>query len=278
MAANVGSKLFRDFFRDSPCRMAYLLKSPDVSVQCPLPSKIVERPKTAPNPLLNRTAISPVERAPHGPPRPLTRFDRRVQPEEFRVSAPLMLKKSPSTSGSKTKHKQSPDTKPPRKEPAKKHRTTHTTPSSGSASGTKILNTTQKRDPQPRKPGCKVCLPDDPTGFLVSEIDHIRERILGRPDSISCRQAIALAQDIRNRVDAIVLPAGSGGERDTRIKFIGGRVESFGKLPDLKRKPSPDVVDRSTKRMKLILDKKATSSPLGGWMRHEEERKGFKNY
>uniref|UniRef100_A0A182K2R0 Uncharacterized protein n=1 Tax=Anopheles christyi TaxID=43041 RepID=A0A182K2R0_9DIPT len=266
MAANVGAKIFRDFFRDSPCRMAYLLKSADASAQCSLPSKIAERPKTAPNPLMDRNA-SPGERVRVGPARPVTRFDKRLQPHDFKAPTPFVLKKSPLTSGSKTRQNQNPEPRAVRKEPARKRRTN----SSGTTSGTNTLNTVNKRDPQSRKPGCKVCLPDDPTGFLLNEIDHIRERILDRPESISCRQAIALAQDIRNRVDAIVLPAGSGGERETRIKFIWGRVESFGKLPELKRKFSPDVADRSTKRMKLILDKKATLSPLGGWMRHEEK-------
>uniref|UniRef100_A0A182SJG0 Uncharacterized protein n=1 Tax=Anopheles maculatus TaxID=74869 RepID=A0A182SJG0_9DIPT len=271
MAANMGAKIFRDFFRDSPCRMAYLLKPAEASATRPLSSKIVVRPKTAPNPRLNRSAEASSQ--PLVSTRPETRFDRYVErPATSKTSS--VLAKQPCSPCSKTKKKPTTDSKPTRKDSITKHRTT----SSGSVGKTKILNTVQKRDPQPRKPGCKVCMPDDPTGFLLSEIDHIRDRILDRPDSISCRQAIALAQDIRNRVDAIVLPAGSGGEREARVKFIGGRVESFGKIPDLKRKSVTDTVERSNKRAKIVLDKKVTSSPLGGWMRLEEERKDIQTY
>ncbi|XP_050079442.1 uncharacterized protein LOC126567255 [Anopheles maculipalpis] len=269
MAANVGAKIFRDFFRDSPCRMAYLLKPVEASAPRLLSSKIVVRPKTAPNPRINRTtdasSVSLVSA------RPVSRFDRYVEPAT--ISKPsTVLSKQPCPPCAKIKKNSTTDSKSVRKDTSKKHRTS----SSGSVGQPKILNTVQKRDPQPRKPGCKVCLPNDPTGFLLSEIDHIRDRILDRPDSISCRQAIALAQDIRNRVDAIVLPAGSNGERETRVKFIGGRVESFGKIPDQKRRSITDT-DRNVKRAKIVLDKKVTSSPLGGWMRFEEERKDIKH-
>ncbi|XP_035891762.1 uncharacterized protein LOC118503036 [Anopheles stephensi] len=275
MAATVGAKIFRDFFRDSPCRMAYLMKPAEASALRPLSSKIVVRPKTAPNPRLNRTTdASPL--LPLGSARPVSRFDRYVEPPAATKTSSV-LAKQPCPPCGKAKKKPTTDSKPVRtRDTSTKHRSSST--GSGSAEEAKILNTVQKRDPQqPRKPGCKVCLPNDPTGFLLSEIDHIRDRILDRPDSISCRQAIALAQDIRNRVDAIVLPAGSGGEREPRVKFIGGRVKSFGRIPDLKRKPVTDTVDCSIKRAKIVLDKKVASSALGGWMRLEEERKDIKH-
>uniref|UniRef100_A0A182RE11 Uncharacterized protein n=1 Tax=Anopheles funestus TaxID=62324 RepID=A0A182RE11_ANOFN len=269
MAANVGAKIFRDFFRDSPCRMAYLLKPGELSASRPLSSKIVVRPKTAPNLLLSGSQASPV---PQDLVRPVTRFDRFVEPV-VPNTVPYLAKQSPLSQGSKSNKKKSiTDSKPGRKDTSKKHRT-----SSSSVGEAKKLNTVTKRDPAPRKPGCKVCLPNDPTGFLLNEIDHIRDRILDRPDSISCRQAIALVQDIRNRVDAIVLPGGSIGEREPRVKFIGGRVESFAKIPDLKRKSMTNTVDNSINRAKNVLNKKVISSPLGGWMRLEEQRKDFEN-
>uniref|UniRef100_A0A182W3J2 Uncharacterized protein n=1 Tax=Anopheles minimus TaxID=112268 RepID=A0A182W3J2_9DIPT len=269
MAANAGTKIFRDFFRDSPCRMAYLLKPAEVCATRPLSAKIVARPKTAPNLPLNRTEAS------HITPilaQPFTQFDRNVELNVSKTTVSLKKQSPPSPQSRSNRKKPITDSIPARKDSYKKHRTT------GSIVGeSKKLNTVLKRDPQPRKPGCKVCLPNDPTGFLLNEIDHIRTRILDRPDSISCRQAIALAQDIRNRVDAIVLPAGRVNERETRVKFIGGRVESFAKMQDSKRKLVMDTVDQSTKRAKNVLERKILSSPLGGWMRLEEKQMDFKN-
>ncbi|XP_052888527.1 uncharacterized protein LOC128297017 [Anopheles moucheti] len=269
MAANTGAKIFREFFRDSPCRMAYLLKPGEVSAPRPLSAKIVARPKTAPNQLLNRTEASPV---PLTLARPVSRLDRYVEKDVPKATAYLAKQSPPSSLPKNNKKKPITDSMTARKDTFKKHRTT-----SSGVGEAKKLNAVKNRDPQPRKPGCKVCLPDDPTGFLLNEIDHIRDRILDRPDSISCRQAIALAQDIRNRVDAIVLPEGNIGERETRIKFIGGRVESFGKMPERKRKSVTDTVDLTTKRVKNVVDKTVISSPLGSWMRLEEQRKDFKH-
>ncbi|XP_058120869.1 uncharacterized protein LOC131284994 [Anopheles ziemanni] len=229
MAANAGAKFFREFFRDSPCRMSYLLKSSEIRSQHLTQKKSHERPQTAPSILLNRASS-------------------------------LVSIRKPNSSTSTV-----------RKDPSRKH------PNTTGIGGNENLNTTPQRNPQPssRKPGgCKVCLPNDPTGFLLNEIDHIRDRILDRPESISCRQAIALVQDIRNRCDAIVLPV-DGSETGARVKFFGGRVEGFGKVAQIKRRPSEELAALIAKREKTISQKRMLQSPLSGWFPKGDDRTEF---
>ncbi|XP_050087356.1 uncharacterized protein LOC126572245 [Anopheles aquasalis] len=255
MAANSGAKFFRDFFRDSQCRMAFLLKSVENSPKGTKLIKIRERPKTAPvmrfQPTDNLLAVTPMSH--HLPVRPVTKLGER--PASNSGSTPPGV-------GSTNRRQQTEmhrDRPPTRNEPHRKQRPTN------SGGTTRVNATTEKREaPRPRKPGCKVCLPDDPTGFLLNEIDQVRERILERMPSegVSCRQAVALAHDIRNRVDAIVVPP-KKGERESRIKFIGGRFEQvrstkLGSNSSLECEYHP-----SSGRQAMVLEKKMLPSPLG---------------
>ncbi|ETN61490.1 hypothetical protein AND_006851 [Anopheles darlingi] len=269
MAANSGAKFFRDFFRDSHCRMAFLLKSVENSPKGAKLVKIRERPKTAPimrfHPVDSLLTASPKPH--HLPVRPVTKMGERSDA----VSSASKPGSTPSGVGSAKRKKQSEVHRgpPTRNEPHKKQRPTNTI--GGGAA--RVNATTEKRDaPRPRKPGCKVCLPDDPTGFLLNEIDQVRERILERmpAEGVSCRQAVALAHDIRNRVDAIVVPP-KKGERESRIKFIGGRFEQVRSTKPGSTNALPErELKLSSGREARVLEKKVVPSPLGSCIHNSD--------